>query len=361
MAQSKHPDFVETEHELGTRRGGRRGLVPFRVDRVTADPRVLLAPRRALARPGRRSRRCCSWRPWSGAAAGGQDWPARLVGEEITRRILKTAPYGRGRSGSGGSARRPPTRGRSRSCAGKSRTTSRRVAGGSRRCSWRAHLEDFPHAERRGRVAVASGGRSERASSRVCLAKDHTPLRRTEPVVTPGVGFNGGSTRAAEACTTAKIALDADRIVAGKALLRWDHTERGLLRRWGHSLRAGPGVSPIGAWLLEEACAQPLSWQYTVPQRTSLVRRSTSVDNRTGHHRVVHRALCARHKQVALYGITEGLLMDNSKRRWTSLAVAGSGSLVDDDSDGVVVVRLKQFPVNEIKIDRRSSSLASRR
>jgi diguanylate cyclase (GGDEF)-like protein len=59
------------------------------------------------------------------------------------------------------------------------------------------------------------------------------------------------------------VDLRTERIVGAEALLRWDHPEHGLMRadRFVGVAEESGLISPIGEWVLEQACSDAAQWQ----------------------------------------------------------------------------------------------------
>ena len=163
------------------------------------------------------------------------------------------------------------------------------------------------------------------------------------------------------------VALDGRRLVGVEALLRWRHPERGLLAP-GQFLAVAEEsglIVPMGAWVLEQACRQALSWE--------LERRANGVLDPpvTVNVNVSPRQLAARgfvdqvaavlettgiDPQVVSLEITEGALVGDPA---TALEVLGRLEAlglrltIDDFGSGYASFGyLKRFPVSTLKIDR---------
>jgi diguanylate cyclase (GGDEF)-like protein len=151
------------------------------------------------------------------------------------------------------------------------------------------------------------------------------------------------------------------RIVGCEALIRWRHPERGMV---------SPGVfipvaeetgliSPIGSWVLREACRQFMQWQRDgVP--VSVVSVNASVHQFQRPDFVDEVAQVLREAGMPASGLklelTESLLMDEPReveRRLEALAAMGVSLALDDFGTGYSsLTYLKRLPVDSIKLDR---------
>ena len=149
-------------------------------------------------------------------------------------------------------------------------------------------------------------------------------------------------------------------MVSAEALLRWGHPERGLISPDEFiPLAEETGlIIPIGAWVLEQACAQLVEWRRCAPAMSIAVNLSvrqmlaadiTAVINdilvRTG---VPAEAVCLE--------LTESVFMEDAEYFGTTLAAIkalGVTLAIDDFGTGYSSLSyLKRFPVDVVKIDR---------
>jgi diguanylate cyclase (GGDEF)-like protein len=148
-----------------------------------------------------------------------------------------------------------------------------------------------------------------------------------------------------------------------EALVRWEHPERGLV---------GPGefipvaeetglIVPIGAWVLEEACAQVQRWRTALPACDHLglaVNLSAVQLAQPGLAGTVASILATTGLPPALLTleITESVLMDDveaSTRVMEEIKALGVAIAVDDFGTGYSsLAYLSRFPVDVLKIDR---------
>lgn len=159
-----------------------------------------------------------------------------------------------------------------------------------------------------------------------------------------------------------KVALENDVMVGVEALLRWQHPQRGLVPPGAFIAVAEQTglIVPIGAWVIEEACREASRWRRSYPGRPALVV-SVNVSPRqfgAGLVDVVGRALTAAATDpgTLCLEVTEGLLMDDDEGSIEILhQLARLGVLLSLDDFGTgfsSLVRLKRFPLNELKIDK---------
>ncbi len=158
-----------------------------------------------------------------------------------------------------------------------------------------------------------------------------------------------------------QLRLDDGRLTGAEALIRWRHPQRGLLSPAAFlpALEGGPLAAVVGAWVLDEACAQAAQW-----------RRAGALDFRVGvnlfgaQFRVddlvteVEAAL-QRHglpPEALELEITENIVLDHDALALDSLKrlrALGVGIAFDDFGTGYASLSLlKTYPLSRIKIDR---------
>ncbi len=158
------------------------------------------------------------------------------------------------------------------------------------------------------------------------------------------------------------VDLTSGQVVAFEALLRWQHPVHGLL---------GPGafldvaeerelIVPLGAWVLDQACAQGAAWHLRWPRRPPEVWVNISSRQlaRPGFARTV-RELLARHgcpPHVLVLELTERQVLTASAEGAADLGdlvALGVGLAVDDFGTGHNGLDyLRTLPVTSLKIDR---------
>ncbi len=158
------------------------------------------------------------------------------------------------------------------------------------------------------------------------------------------------------------VELQHGRMVGCEALVRWAHPVRGRLSPAEFiDLAEDTGlIVPLGAWVLESACAQAADWARMFPD----LRLTISVNVSTRQLRdpsfpgAVSRAVQEHALEPGLLTleITESLLPDDSDRIITLLnnfKNVGVRVAVDDFGTGYSALsRLQAYPVDVLKIDR---------
>ncbi len=159
------------------------------------------------------------------------------------------------------------------------------------------------------------------------------------------------------------ISLTNGTCIGVEALVRWQHPDRGLLapRDFLEQAEETGLMVPIGALILEEACARAVEWHRSVPD-PSQFRLSVNLSGRQLLHADLTtlvgdildrttfdpRSLCIE--------ITESVLMedvDAGIAAVKALKALGVRVSIDDFGTGYSALGyLRQFPVDEVKIDR---------
>jgi len=148
----------------------------------------------------------------------------------------------------------------------------------------------------------------------------------------------------------------ADRsTVAHEALLRWQHTQRGLLPP-GEFIPIAEEtglIVPIGAWVLETACVQNQAWAGRLRMAVNLSARQVSQPDFVATTLALLTRLKFAPSQLELE-ITESLLNDEAAAfKLKTLEEAGVRLAVDDFGTGYSsFVYLKRFPLDTLKVDR---------
>ena len=159
------------------------------------------------------------------------------------------------------------------------------------------------------------------------------------------------------------VALGTGAIAGCEALIRWRHPKRGRLapdRFIGLAESTGL-IVPIGAWVIQSACAQLRRWQDEHPAAEDL-EVSVNISARQladGELPAVVRGALADARiaphQLTLE-ITEGLLVEDGDRiqlQLRELKDIGVRLAVDDFGTGYSALSyLRSFPLDVLKIDR---------
>jgi diguanylate cyclase (GGDEF)-like protein/PAS domain S-box-containing protein len=159
------------------------------------------------------------------------------------------------------------------------------------------------------------------------------------------------------------VGLQSARVLGVEALVRWDHSERGLMGPDAFvPLAEDTGlIVPLGRWVLTEACEQLYAWRQAHPRcpiRTISVNLSV---RQLQHETIVDEIADAiAHSGIkpsdVVLEITESMLMTDTKVVRDNLAglrELGVSLAVDDFGTGYSSLGLiKHLPVDTIKIDR---------
>jgi diguanylate cyclase (GGDEF)-like protein/PAS domain S-box-containing protein len=155
---------------------------------------------------------------------------------------------------------------------------------------------------------------------------------------------------------------EGGRITGAEALLRWQHPTRGLVPplHFIPAAEASSLILPLGAWVLEQACAQLVAW--SSDPATAALELAVNVSPRQFHQpdfvEEVMGALLRSGASPRLLKLelTEGLLLDDveaSIAKMALLKAAGIGISLDDFGTGYSsLAYLKRLPLCQLKIDR---------
>lgn len=204
-------------------------------------------------------------------------------------------------------------------------------------------------AKRRGRDGLQQfeGTVRDRVVHRVELEAD---LRRALERSELGVAYQPG------------FDLASMRPVSVEALLRWYHPERGVVapRDFVPLAEESGLIVPIGAWVLDRACAQAAAWDRAVPDdhRTVWVNVSVRQLSRPDFAQVVADALDRHGLTPDRLGleITESVLIEEAEEAGTELRAIeelGVRLAIDDFGTGYSsLTYLRRFKVDVLKLDQ---------
>jgi diguanylate cyclase (GGDEF)-like protein len=157
-----------------------------------------------------------------------------------------------------------------------------------------------------------------------------------------------------------KVDLNTGRIVGAEALARWNHATLGQISPVDFiPLAEETGmIMALGDYLLHAACREAMRWRQAgrnVPVSVNV----SSMQFRGGNvPSIIHSALsaCGLPPQNLIIELTESLLMDNAQENIDMLLAIkklGVRLSMDDFGTGYSSLSyLKQFPLDEIKIDQ---------
>ncbi len=148
-----------------------------------------------------------------------------------------------------------------------------------------------------------------------------------------------------------------------EALIRWDHPTRGLLPPSDFIEVAEESglIRALGAWVLDEAVAQAVRWQQENPDAPPVEMAVNISTRQLADPALVETVTAAldRHRldpSLLMLEITETALIgdpDAAVTTLTALKALGVAIAVDDFGTGYSsLTYLKQFPIDELKIDR---------
>ncbi|MFT4242193.1 MAG: EAL domain-containing protein [Acidovorax sp.] len=158
-----------------------------------------------------------------------------------------------------------------------------------------------------------------------------------------------------------QVRVDTGALVGFEALVRWRHPERGLVGPDAFiPLAESRGlISPIGRWVLREACRQTRAWHDAGLPRVPVAVNLSAIEFR---QRDVAGDIAAVLRQTGLepryldVEITESALMQQpGQARATLQALRDLGVLVTVDDFGTgysSLAYLKRYPIDRLKVDR---------
>lgn len=158
-----------------------------------------------------------------------------------------------------------------------------------------------------------------------------------------------------------KVETNTSRVCGVEALLRWQHPEMGLIAplEFIPLLEETGLIVPVGAWVLQTACAQAKAWQATgLPP----LRVAVNLSARQFHQGALADTVTAALRDSGLDArwleleLTETLLMEHADTSLASLhtlSAAGIQLAIDDFGTGYSSLSyLTRFPIDALKIDR---------
>jgi diguanylate cyclase (GGDEF)-like protein/PAS domain S-box-containing protein len=159
------------------------------------------------------------------------------------------------------------------------------------------------------------------------------------------------------------IALDTERVTGFEALVRWRHPRRGLLlpEEFIHVAEDMGVITPLGAWVMKEACRMAGQWQREFPAAAPLTM-SVNLSARQFSHSDVLALTAEALAEAGLPApslrleLTESMVMEEPEAAAAKLAglkELGVGLDIDDFGTGYSSLgHLRRFPIDALKIDR---------
>lgn len=157
-----------------------------------------------------------------------------------------------------------------------------------------------------------------------------------------------------------QVRLSDGALTGAEALIRWLHPERGLLAPAAFlpALEQGPLAATVGAWALEEACAQAAFWRRHGAPDFCMGVNLFGVQFRVGDLVSEVASVLDRHglpPEALELEITENIVLDDDRvpAMLQRLRALGVGVAFDDFGTGYASLSmLKHYPLSRIKIDR---------
>ncbi len=158
-----------------------------------------------------------------------------------------------------------------------------------------------------------------------------------------------------------QIRLSDGALAGAEALIRWRHPERGLLAPAAFlpALENGPLAATVGAWVLDEACAQTALWRRRGASDFRIGVNLFAAQFRVDDLAAQVIAATRRHglpPQALELEITENIVLNHDDVALRSLRILrdyGVGVAFDDFGTGFASLSLlKRYPLSRIKIDR---------
>jgi EAL domain-containing protein (putative c-di-GMP-specific phosphodiesterase class I) len=159
----------------------------------------------------------------------------------------------------------------------------------------------------------------------------------------------------------AKVGVKAGRLAGAETLLRWQHSDHGMISpvEFIPIAEEIDLIAPLGEWVLRSACRQIRAWHTA---GISVPRISVNVSARQMHEPGFEKSIRRILEESRIDGtsivleLTESALMKDPDRAVSilkSLRETGVGISIDDFGTGYSsLAYLRRFPLDELKIDR---------
>jgi diguanylate cyclase (GGDEF)-like protein len=158
-----------------------------------------------------------------------------------------------------------------------------------------------------------------------------------------------------------KVDLESGRICGAEALMRWMHPQLGMVppSRFIPIAEETGLIVDMGEWVVHEVCAQIETWREThgldLQVAVNVARHGLASGNLESAVSMAIRRHRVKPGQLVLE-LTESMLMDRVEtiaEKLRALRALGAELSIDDFGTGYSSMSyLKQFPVQELKIDR---------
>lgn len=158
-----------------------------------------------------------------------------------------------------------------------------------------------------------------------------------------------------------QISMTDGSVTGAEALIRWHHPERGMLSPSSFlpALEGGPLAATVGAWILNEACAQAAYWRRSGAPRFRIGVNLYGAQFRVGDLATEVMETLTRHglpAEALELEVTENIVLDNDDivlGILQRLHEQGVGIAFDDFGTGYASLSLlKSYPLSRIKIDQ---------
>lgn len=158
-----------------------------------------------------------------------------------------------------------------------------------------------------------------------------------------------------------QVNMETGRLTGMEALLRWDHTERGLIPpdKFIPLAEEVGLIGAIGEWVLNAVCRQIVAWRAAGLNPPRVAINLSPHQFRKAHvPSLIKRTLAAHLIEPSSLAVelTEHALVDDTDyvlQMLSELKCLGVHLAVDDFGTGYSSLSyLKRYPINEIKIDR---------
>jgi len=158
-----------------------------------------------------------------------------------------------------------------------------------------------------------------------------------------------------------KVDIATGNIVGAEALMRWEHSEHGMIGpdRFIPIAEETGLITKLGEWALRTACQQNCAWQNAdLPPISIAVNVSARQFLSEGFVETVRGALeeSRLDPKYLILELTETVIMENpaqTTKMLEAIKATGARASVDDFGTGYASLSsLKRFPVEELKIDQ---------